>query len=282
MLLPSLGKIDVTIATLGPRGTDAYEVAVSLSDRVLLCDTFRASLEAAQRQDCIALVACGCGSFEPLTKLAEVPMVVRRVEVVSPFFRAEPARQSAEVNLTGGTSVHDLTGSDGCRPSRLEPGVVGIVSLRTGLVNDPDRTRRVMRRCAGTVKSEQELGEILANDDRRVRRRPFAKLRCELARENRIDQDCLTSQHFELHGRPRRRRLGERGPGHDLLNQQCGDPLGIATRDPRLCFRKRAVGHGDQLANVFLTHHTYSSGNPKRLGTSKGGVSDALRPATAR
>src|SRR5687767_13397343 len=64
MLLPSSGKLDATIATLGPRGTDAHAVAAALSDRVLLFDSFRESLENAERHDCIALVPCGCGSFD--------------------------------------------------------------------------------------------------------------------------------------------------------------------------------------------------------------------------
>jgi hypothetical protein len=47
------------IYTLGPKGTDASDLALSISDDVCFVDDFRQAMESAARSDGIALVPCG-------------------------------------------------------------------------------------------------------------------------------------------------------------------------------------------------------------------------------
>lgn len=58
--MPSELGVGVSIATLGPAGTDAEYLARRLSSGVILHDTFGAALAQACSEDCVALVACGC------------------------------------------------------------------------------------------------------------------------------------------------------------------------------------------------------------------------------
>ncbi|MGF9820108.1 hypothetical protein [Brevibacillus agri] len=51
--------IDTPIATLGPSGTDAEHVARSLSNRVILCESFNESMEYSYQNNVLALICCG-------------------------------------------------------------------------------------------------------------------------------------------------------------------------------------------------------------------------------
>jgi hypothetical protein len=58
-------RVSTPVATLGPADTDAQAVAQTISDEVVLCDSFPAAMEYARTHDSYALICAGYIKQQP-------------------------------------------------------------------------------------------------------------------------------------------------------------------------------------------------------------------------
>lgn len=106
------------VATLGPEGTDAHAVAVTVSDDIVYCDSFREAIQVALRDARAALVPCGCGSLDPMQRdrwvdlhfefsdrVEPIDVFVRKTKTMCAAVRRDTARPPTTVSAHPATRV---------------------------------------------------------------------------------------------------------------------------------------------------------------------------------